>query len=88
MTTHARLHRAFYDARSATPRRADIIHQSDCRCPECAAFEPASRPIERALTFVDFGWLALAGAAVGSAIAFSIDPHGAWHALASCFGGL
>ena len=54
------------------------IHDQNCDCPAC---EPYSQRQPTALTFHDLGWLSLAGAAVGSAIGFAIDPHGAWLAL-------
>lgn len=50
-----------------------IVHMLGCDCSLCEPTRLTAAPIA--------AW-ALAGAATGSAIAFAIDPHGAWHALA------
>lgn len=64
--------------------RADReIHLIDCDCPACEPYAPSVRP---ALTAVQMGKLAVAGAVVGNAIAFAIDPAGAARALLSTVG--
>lgn len=54
-------------------------------CP-CAACEPYLAPGDRRLTAVDLGKLAIAGAIVGTLIAFAIDPAGAARALLATIG--
>ncbi|WP_174286662.1 hypothetical protein [Sphingomonas bacterium] len=78
MTVNAELHRV-YEFQRPEPLRVEI-HDIDCPC--CAP------PDDRQLTFADLGRLAWWGMAAGTAIAIAIDPHGAWQALASCFGRL
>jgi hypothetical protein len=76
-----RLHRALR-LPDALPYDTEI-HEHDCQCDACEPYAPS---VEPRLTANDIGILAIAGAVVGSAIAFAIDAHGAAAALASCFG--
>lgn len=82
MTIH-RLHRV-YDIRHPDPLRVEI-HDPACDCPACAPYRqsPAAEP---ALTFAEIGNLAWLGLAIGTVIAFAIDPAGAWHALTAIVG--
>ena len=59
------------------------IHEFGCQCGGCEPYVPS---VPTRLTAADIGKLAIAGAAVGSAIAFAIDAHGAAAALLATVG--
>jgi hypothetical protein len=70
--------------RLAAPRPLAVeFHAMGCRCDACEPYAP-SAPQE--LDAIAMGKLAVAAVAVGSAIAFFIDPAGAAHALAAMAG--
>ena len=66
-----------FNARDAAPRVFQL-HDHDCTCSACAPYVPSSPDM---LTWQDMGKLAVAGAVVGSIVAFCIDPAGAAAAL-------
>ena len=59
------------------------LHPQDCSCPACEPYAPSA---PSRLTAADLGKLAFAGAMVGNAIAFTIDPAGAARALLATIG--
>jgi hypothetical protein len=61
-------------------------HELGCRCRLCEPPSPSHSTDE--LTAADMSFLALAGAAVGSAIMFLYDPQGSAAALADAVGHL
>lgn len=71
-----------YSPREAAPQ-VFHIHDHDCTCSACDPYFPSSPDM---LTWQDMGKLAVAGAIVGSAIAFWIDPTGAAAALLATIG--
>ncbi len=84
MNVH-RLPRADETARPA-PVHVEF-HGYDCDCGGCPT-PRRSRPAKAPeLTFLQIGNLVWLGLAIGSAIAFAIDPHGAWLALTTVFTG-
>lgn len=63
------------------------FHDPACPCHDCETMRAEAAAREAIRTFCAAGWLSLLGVAIGSAIAFAIDPHGAWLALTTVFGG-
>lgn len=65
------------------------FHHDDCDCPVCESMRDRSATDDPAalLAFCVAGWMAWAGLAIATAIAFAIDPHGAWLALTTAFTG-
>jgi hypothetical protein len=71
-----------YDLREPVGRVVEI-HTIDCGCAACEPYVPS---VPSRLTANNMGQLAVAGAIVGSAIAFAIDPAGATAALYATIG--
>ncbi|MGI4732917.1 MAG: hypothetical protein ACRYFW_14385 [Janthinobacterium lividum] len=58
---------------------APVFHLEHCDCPVCAPPVPGDRRLSSTTEGALWG---LAGIVTGNVIAFAIDPHGAWAALA------
>ncbi|MDQ2762106.1 MAG: hypothetical protein M3Y22_00980 [Pseudomonadota bacterium] len=62
--------------------RDDDVHRPECRCETCEPYRP---DLPEPLAEPRIGELMILGILAGNAIAFAIDPHGAWAALADAF---
>lgn len=69
-------------------RSGDEWHLAECECADCTCPHPTPTPIaaDADPSFVPL--CMLAGVLVGNAIAFVVEPHGAWAALSSAIGAL
>lgn len=84
MSVEPRLLRT-YELHDPTPLTVEF-HGTGCPCCWCVEAE-VDAAAERDLdTFVRAGKLAAWGMAIGSALAFAVDAHGAWLTLASFLG--
>ena len=85
MTDQPRLIRG-YDLHHPEDLRVEF-HEPGCPCFFCALHRQDDPSPEPALSFGQIGALVWLGLAIGTAIAFAIDPHGAWLALTTVFTG-
>ena len=83
--TVLRLHRVV-DQRDPAGAHVEI-HAPECDCAACTPYRQPAPAEPPALTFQQVGALVWIGLAIGSAIAFAIDPHCAWLALTTVLTG-
>ncbi|WP_174297238.1 hypothetical protein [Sphingomonas bacterium] len=62
------------------PREMVLIHLEHCDCAACMPHAPGDR---RSMSLSIAARWGLAGCLTGNAIAFALDPHGAWRAIAA-----